>query len=300
MTTLSLTPISRGHFAMLCQYSGISFISGAVNHGFFSGPRSLMTAALGVALFVVGAVMEHRTHAARDALAHDTSAATNPSLLKTLLLGAVLSIGLGFFTGGLQHFPDSPERSSWVVPLGFALSVWALGATLGARWIKSSLLYAAIGTVLVAAGSLAARQYYAASPMSHNNQGHQSLHNHHGMGASAATQTPSTADNASTQAYKAANDAMHKGMDIAFTGDADADFLAGMIPHHQGAIDMARVVLTHGKDPKIKALAQQIIAAQEKEIADMSSWSNALPATSKLAAPKPAAIAGEDHSKHKH
>jgi len=45
---------------MLLKYSGISFISGAVNHGFFSGERSLWTAGVGMLLFVMGAVMAHR------------------------------------------------------------------------------------------------------------------------------------------------------------------------------------------------------------------------------------------------
>ena len=65
---------------------------------------------------------------------------------------------------------------------------------------------------------------------------------------------------------------MHKDMTIKYSGNADADFARGMIPHHQGAIDMAKVVLAHGKDPEIRKLAEEIIKAQETEIAWMKEW----------------------------
>lgn len=79
----------------------------------------------------------------------------------------------------------------------------------------------------------------------------------------------SAAASPSTKAYEAANMKMHKDMAIQYTGDADKDFLRGMIPHHQGAIDMAKVVLQYGKDPKVKAMAEKIIKDQEAEIAEM-------------------------------
>jgi uncharacterized protein (DUF305 family) len=50
-----------------------------------------------------------------------------------------------------------------------------------------------------------------------------------------------------------------------------------MIPHHQAAIDMAKVLLDHGKDPELRKLAQNIITAQEKEITEMEDWLDAHP-----------------------
>jgi len=80
-----------------------------------------------------------------------------------------------------------------------------------------------------------------------------------------------------TAAYAAINAAMHEAMNIPFTGNADVDFIAGMIPHHQGAVDMARIVLTYGKDPEVRAFAEAVIAAQEAEIKWMTEWLAANP-----------------------
>ena len=84
--------------------------------------------------------------------------------------------------------------------------------------------------------------------------------------------SPAATESASTKAFKAANDAMHRDMNVPLTGDADVDFVRGMIPHHQGAIDMAKIVLAHGKDPAIRKLAEEVIAAQDTEIAMMRKW----------------------------
>jgi uncharacterized protein (DUF305 family) len=83
---------------------------------------------------------------------------------------------------------------------------------------------------------------------------------------------PAAGDTASTRAYRQSMAAMMHGMDIPYTGDADRDFVTGMLPHHQGAIDMARVELRYGHDPALRRLARQIIASQTKEQAFMRAW----------------------------
>lgn len=110
--------------------------------------------------------------------------------------------------------------------------------------------------ILAVATMIALSPLLANAQMSHGNHG--------GHGAQPQPGTDNTSP--STKAYETANERMHQEMMIQFTGDADKDFIAGMIPHHRGAVDMAAILLEYGKNPRVRELAEQIIREQEKEI----------------------------------
>jgi hypothetical protein len=102
--------------------------------------------------------------------------------------------------------------------------------------------------------------------------------------ATITAEAPFLADNS------AAMDKMMAGMDVKPTGDVDADFAAMMIPHHQGAIDMALAELRYGKNEQLRRIAQEIIVDQQQEIVAMRlALGQSLPASE--AAPTQIALA---------
>lgn len=100
-----------------------------------------------------------------------------------------------------------------------------------------------------------------------------------GVGAAVAQPAPTPGQGAmmegpgaatpASRGYMAAMERMRRDMNMPMSGNADRDFVTMMIPHHQSAIDMARVALEHARDPEVRRLAGSIIREQEREIGQL-------------------------------
>jgi FtsH-binding integral membrane protein len=124
-----MTSIQKNHFPLIIKYIGVSFITWAISHWFFSWERALMTGLLWIIFFVVWTL-----------LGRDTSKEDN--FLKTTIFSALLAVSIWALTGWLQHFPDSPERSLYIVPLGFLFSVYFYGIIENYDvWKRKNILY---------------------------------------------------------------------------------------------------------------------------------------------------------------
>ena len=93
---------------------------------------------------------------------------------------------------------------------------------------------------------------------------------HHGVATTVATQPRNAAADFRRDMNMGMTRMMREMHAPGWSGNADIDFLAMMIPHHAGAVDMARLVLQHGRDPATRQLAEEIIAGQTVEIESMT------------------------------
>lgn len=167
----------------------------------------------------------------------------------------------------------APGARALLIAAGLAVAGWVLAPTAlhaqqeeplqGEVLLPGPMLLGGAAVVPGASGQDATGENVAAGE-----HGGMAGHGDHG----AASPEPVAAGPADA-AFQAAMDRMHQDMvAVATTGDPDVDFARAMIPHHQGAIDMAKAVIAHGKDPEIKRLAEEVVSAQEREIAQMNEW----------------------------
>ncbi|MGI4857755.1 MAG: CopM family metallochaperone [Janthinobacterium lividum] len=132
-----------------------------------------------------------------------------------------------------------------------------------------SMLALALGLALPTAAALA----QASQPASAAGMGGMEMHGSMAAKGTTGASTVAGPDGtAATAAFQAADKSMMQKMAAPYTGDTDKDFVAHMMPHHEGAVEMAKIELEYGKDPALKRLAREIVRSQDREIAFMKKW----------------------------
>lgn len=253
------------HTASLLQYIGIGLISGAISHGFFSGFRSLVTAIIGVIVFVLGLAYErHLTGSKID-------------MGRVLLIGIVFSISTAMVAGGFQHFLDSPWRSAWIIPVGYFISLLVFREKEGIKNSFSDTLGRAVlvtGILFIISYPLA--RITPAQFDNHHGDGHAMVEQEYDKDFALREHCKQMPEMQGCEKFMdkgQMNGMNHDMMDHGAMVTSEEGFVVNMIPHHQEAVDTARLVVARGESAELRKLAQAIITAQEKEIAMMQKWS---------------------------
>jgi hypothetical protein len=160
------------------------------------------------------------------------------------------------------------RRSLWTIPVALcaALVVFSSG-----YWGLHLALYGPQGAPGASAVDMATHTYSAEHP--HGPQTLNASSTSTSSGGHSVHGTSAARESSARVAYEASMARMHGPMQQGVQHpDPDVAFVLGMIPHHQGAIDMAQIQLQYGKDPVNRKLAQEIIEAQRHEIEEMKAW----------------------------
>jgi hypothetical protein len=175
----------------------------------------------------------------------------------------IMAVIVAIFADPTPQVRFAIRRPLWTIP---ASLVAAMMVFAGSYWGLHAVLYGPAGQSTAA----------AAQPSTHAPDPQRP---HGGAPAAPATQNPhaghaaAPASGGHRSAYAASMTRMHEDMERGMAEpDADVAFVKSMIPHHQGAIDMARIQLQHGNDPENRKLAEHIIREQDRELAGMKEW----------------------------
>lgn len=257
-------PLFPRHTAIMLQYIGIGLISGAISHWFFSGFRSLVTAVIGVVVFVVGLAYERNLSGSKIDMG------------RVLLIGVVFSISTAMVAGGFQHFLDSPWRSAWIIPLGYFISLLvfrekegiknSFSDTLGRAVLITSILF----LICYPLACITPAQFE-----DHHGDGHAMVEQEYDKDFALREHCREMPEMQGCEKFNEApmGGMNHDMMDHSSMVTSEEAFVVNMIPHHQEAVDTARLVVARGESAELRKLAQAIITAQEKEIAMMQKWS---------------------------
>jgi uncharacterized membrane protein YiaA len=168
-----LSTITLPWFVYVMYFLGVGFISGSIVH-FPIDPRFYsIIAAVGIIIFLFGAVMEKKLKEKEDGVAKTSFT----SWVFLIISSLILSIGIGMLSGGIQHFTDIAEEAKIFIPLGLALSI--IGFVLKNKSATSLPEWKFVAVKVLA---LIIPIYFVTSYLAHSVQAHEGLPSDHHAG----------------------------------------------------------------------------------------------------------------------
>lgn len=199
---------------------------------------------------------------------------------RVLLIGIVFSISTAMVAGGIQHFLDSPWRSAWIIPVGYLISLLVFRQKVGVKNSFSDTFGRAVlvtGILFIICYPLARITPAQFDNHHDENSPHEMIEQKYDQDSALRDHCKQMPEMQGCEKFNNTNSlksSMHHAMvDHATMVTSEEAFVVNMIPHHQEAVDTARLVVTRGFNPLLRDLAQKIITAQEKEITMMQQWS---------------------------
>ncbi|GEM_PF-609418 len=226
-------------------FIGTGFLSGAIVHYPMSPARYAIIAALGAIIFTVASTIN-------EAL-FNKKTFKDEGVVKIVLFSLLLSIGIGMISGGAQHFDEFPIYGSYLIPFGILLSIVAYIFKSNIHLFQHQVIKLTLGTLLVITPLGLGLNAYAKT-MNVESHGH--------------NQTSTNA-----QMEGCTEDGCGKmGSHMTMKVENDSDFLMGMIPHHQEAVESSAYLLTRTTDPDLQQFLKGVIDVQSAEVGQMKVW----------------------------
>ncbi len=261
--------IILSYLSYLSLFIGTAFISGAIVHsGVIADiPKYIVIGVVGVALFLVGSFVQEFV-LNRDNLREE-------GIVKFFLFSLLLSIGIGMISGGTQHFTDYPVYSSYLIPIGFVISLVAY--LLKNNYHITKKLW---GVVIAVCVLVTIPLYFGLNIYAHNLVKSKNEKCKTSFNFTINTLASGETDHGNPCASHAnsSNENTHYKSTIGMDHDMsamvkdDKTFIENMIPHHQEAVDSSTSLLKNTQDTDLISFANNVIIDQNKEIAEMKLW----------------------------
>jgi len=246
--TMRLKNVLSSFMVYVSLFIGTGFLSGSIVHYPMSPTRYAIIGSLGAILFTVASTIN-------EAL-FNKKTFKDEGVIKVIFFSLLLSIGIGMISGGFQHFDEFPIYGSYLIPFGILLSIVAYIFKSNIHLFKHQIIKLTLGTLIVVTPLGFVLNAYAKT-MSVESHGH-------------------NLTNTNVQMESCAEDGCgNMGTHMTMKVENDSDFLMGMIPHHQEAVDSSAFVLTRTTDPDLQPFLKSVIDVQSTEIGQMKGWHRA-------------------------